>query len=342
MPHVKNSIEIFYLNEDIWMQRDGWPFIQLDLVFRAKKGCNRFFVLFHGKPEDPRRSEFRKEGHPQKNNVIVSSKLSIDQEYVEKEGWRKGFSQEGADEVKIEEIPKKISVVGTKNGDLEFEWDEEFEECSALLVQSKRRFKANHFYDIRLAVYLRPPQEIKYLSLRSRVRYFLHYCTLRGVSDSDRAIIAKRFGSFAPTYTRMPKGELPTSTLFLYYPISHKMIAAKIQPGRRGERSFRPLSHKSLSPPWEFCSWSANEFRLNKITPKLDFKRPKSEKEPLEVTIERYDPLKKTAEITIFLALLGILFPVIELPSAILLSYAGIIIVHEILKRTLWHETKGI
>lgn len=305
--NVKRCMEVYYLNEDIWADRNGNDFVHLFIVFKAMRKFNTFFLFFHGKPTNPRLFSLFEKRFPVKKkngeNVVVLTDLTRNPLYLEKEIWEKGAELLGGNYARIEHI-KKVNLLNDDS--IKLEWERKFNECSVLKICYSGEFQQGKFYGLRIGVLFRPPAPTRF-GLKSTVKYGIHYCTFRGIDPADRQKIATRWRNenFAPIYLKMPMGELGTSTLMIYVPPEYKLISPPITSPML-ERDFMPMSVEPLSPSWKRYRWSDKEFAQAKFEPKLTAAPDREERAPLDLVFERFD-LNKIRDysigfITMFLA----------------------------------------
>lgn len=313
----KGSMDVLYLNEDIWVDSNCYTFHMLTpLVFRVEKPLKEFSIILHGKPIDIRKFSLFKKNLENPKTVLIFSDLFKNRAYHKTLGWEKGIEPSNGN-LDIE-FTKNVRGLYTKDID-EVQWErDDLKECSILRILFKEELEKGNYY-LAIGVYLAAPKPHNNIikDIFSVGNYFksatecsIHYYTFRGVSEYDRRKIRQGLyhERFAPVCTRITENGISnvTSTIFVYtsnnklfgiIPIQYKLIEPRSLAKEPFDKDKMPLSTDELLPYWRGYKWDNS---TNSLCYKIDnVKHRKYEKDGTVVKVSEeyilpsFDPNEK-------------------------------------------------
>lgn len=294
----KDCMDIFYLNEDLWIDKNCKIFHSiLPLIFKAKEDFKRFYIYFHGKRDDITRfslvnneiSKSLEEENQIKHNLVFLPNL-LTKTNLDKLEWTEEIEETG-ENLKIGDIQniKRLDL-----GDINISVKEDYNECFRVRIEHKKSFRKDQNYAISLGAYLYSPKLPHkgkgiyniFKNLPSHVDFSVHYLSVTGIDSDDQIAINREGFFFQPI--KMEVGSYISSKLFIYT-YRNRLLNYKIQKankwsGSKFNKYHDPLKLNDLGRnPWEGYAWTRKELNLKKTISNWD-------KKPLKFRLQKYNP----------------------------------------------------
>jgi len=282
---MENCGEFEYLDEDIFLEKNGNYLINIHIILNVKTNLARINIVLHGKIQDPKNCSFYSKSWNIGNNIgILFNKTFLNKE-IRENYYEAGYKILAHNKVKIEET--EANIVPENN--LSFRiCDADLKECSGIEVDFNNELEAGKVYAMRIGFYIAPPQsKIRYIV--NKMRYQIHYYTTFSINAADAVIINARKNHTIPVNPN-------NSVLFVLPAHDVEIEKPSITSSTHYEHYWKPLSTEKLEKPRVAYRWEPDKIR------KTSDKIVTDSSIPLSFTFRHFNPAHHIGYFAFYLA----------------------------------------
>lgn len=247
---VADCGEFEYLDEDLWLEKDGRFLVNLHIILNVKKNLSKINIILHGKLQNPTECSLWSESW----NIVDSKMILFNNTFLNDEirenYYVKGFNALGNNMVEIEGV--RCNIVPENNVSARL-FDLGLRECECVEVDFKTPLEANKMYAMRFGFYISPPQN-KIRHFINKMRYQIHYYTTFSINSADADIINQRNNKCIPINPQ-------NSVIFIVPPPNVEIERPSIFSPYYYEHVWKPFSTILLEKPRIAYRWEVEKIR---------------------------------------------------------------------------------